>query len=149
MVSKFFGCQVKLIQAAVLGRNPKIALGIDGQPIYDIIRKAVWKFLMREPFKCPGAPLIPVQTILGGNPDVAVSVLNQVGDHVVTDTLLVFGVVSKGYEFIAIITVQPVAAAYPHKSAAVLQNTVNIDLRQPLLGPQVLKTDSTVLGAGQ
>ena len=85
-------------------------------------------------------PVIPVYTTTpGANPEIPVTILDKSIYQVVSQALIISDLVFVNSECIAVIPVQPLAGAKPHKTPAALYGADDIAMRQPLGSPQMLK----------
>ena len=78
-------------------------------------------------------------------PNIPFPILHDVGNLVVADGVVVLEAMVVNNEFIAIVPVQAIAGANPHKPAAILYNGSHIYLRQTLSGTDMLELKALIL----
>jgi hypothetical protein len=127
---------------------PDIARRILCQPGDEIAGYGVAAAILPEYLELILCPVISVEASAPGSyPDIAFMVFDDVGNKIIAETAFIAGIVAIDCDLIAVVFVEPVPGAKPHKTPAVLEDGKDIVLRESCIDIQMfeLKTGSLLL----
>ena len=129
---------IELVEAAVLGTEPEIAVTVLD---HALDRSASERVTVIRVMQVTGTALGPgIESIhpgAGGNPQISFVVLHQILEEVGAQAARVVRVVLVHDEGVTVIAIEAVSGGKPHEAPAILQNGNDIALRQAIVGGEV------------
>jgi len=124
----------------VFRADPDIAGSILCQPGDEIAGYGIFAAILSEHLELILFPVISVEPSTAGSyPDIALAVFYDVGNKIIAETAFVAGIVAIDRDLIAIVFVETVPGAKPHKTAAVLEDGKDIVLRETCIDIQMFE----------